>query len=694
MRIPIRLLTAAACLMSATSVRADTPAIQAAQLSHGAMTSCSTAGLPPAVYNFSVNDNEIWLNLMVTNAATGDVLEVQWLDPNGIELSPFTFRPLASPGQWCFWVALANGSTLPASELITGIWSAQMYWNGALLDTLPFPLVPAGCVFSIGSSVGNFSSSGGSGSIPISTASACPWVASTSATWIHFGGAPNVWGFGTGSIGYTVDANTSSAARTGTIQTGGFTYTVAQAAVSLPDLTVTSFTAPTTGVIGANITGQVAVANIGTANAAAYQIEFYLAQQPAVTASDIDTGWGCSMPPLAAGASTACGGTIGIPANLSAGIYYIAAIVNPGDVIAESNYTNNVADSSAGPITLTGGCAFTLGSNSAAFASTGGAGTISVQTGTGCAWTASSSASWVQITSGASGTGPGTVGYSVLANSANAQLTGTIQVAGQTFTVTQAAGNSPVIATGGIADPWTYTTGIAPGAWISIYGANLSSTTASWAPQANEPIATTLGGVSVTIDGIPAALSFVDSYIPGYSGLTQINALVPGGIHVGTQINVVVTSQGVAGPAYAIQSAPFLPSIFNSVGPGTSPVRYYVNAVDPTTGELLGNVSANPSVVRAVSPGDTIDLYAIGLGAATPEFPTDTVFSGAYSLVSNFNVVLAGVSIAPTFAALISPGLYQVRIVVPQETPAGDQPILFDFGSAQSAKSVYLTIQQ
>jgi uncharacterized protein (TIGR03437 family) len=251
-----------------------------------------------------------------------------------------------------------------------------------------------------------------------------------------------------------------------------------------------------------------------------------------------------------------------------------------------------------------------------------------------------------------------------------------------------------VIATGGIADPWTYTTGIAPGAWISIYGANLSSTTASWAPQANEPIATTLGGVSVTIDGIPAALSFVDSYIPGYSGLTQINALVPGGIHVGTQINVVVTSQGVAGPAYAIQSAPFLPSIFNSVGPGTSPVRYYVNAVDPTTGELLGNVSANPSVVRAVSPGDTIDLYAIGLGAATPEFPTDTVFSGAYSLVSNFNVVLAGVSIAPTFAALISPGLYQVRIVVPQETPAGDQPILFDFGSAQSAKSVYLTIQQ
>jgi uncharacterized protein (TIGR03437 family) len=38
--------------------------------------------------------------------------------------------------------------------------------------------------------------------------------------------------------------------------------------------------------------------------------------------------------------------------------------------------------------------------------------------------------------------------------------------------------------------------------------------------------------------------------------------------------------------------------------------------------------------------------------------------------------------------------LYQVRIVVPQETPAGDQPILFDFGSAQSAKSVYLTIQQ
>ncbi len=54
-----------------------------------------------------------------------------------------------------------------------------------------------------------------------------------------------------------------------------------------------------------------------------------------------------------------------------------------------------------------------------------------------CNWTASSNSSWLTITSGASGTGNGTVNFNIAAN-AGASRVGTLTVAGQTFTVNQA----------------------------------------------------------------------------------------------------------------------------------------------------------------------------------------------------------------------------------------------------------------
>ena len=62
----------------------------------------------------------------------------------------------------------------------------------------------------------------------------------------------------------------------------------------------------------------------------------------------------------------------------------------------------------------------------------------SVTAASGCAWTARSSVAWVTVIAGASGTGNGSVAFSVAANPGGVR-TGTVTVAGQTFTVTQAA---------------------------------------------------------------------------------------------------------------------------------------------------------------------------------------------------------------------------------------------------------------
>ena len=87
-------------------------------------------------------------------------------------------------------------------------------------------------------------------------------------------------------------------------------------------------------------------------------------------------------------------------------------------------------------------CAYTISPTTAAVATPGGIGSVAVSTGTGCAWTAASNAAWITVTSGLSGTGNGVVAFSVTANPGSVR-TGTLTVAGQTFTVTQAAVPAP-----------------------------------------------------------------------------------------------------------------------------------------------------------------------------------------------------------------------------------------------------------
>jgi hypothetical protein len=94
-----------------------------------------------------------------------------------------------------------------------------------------------------------------------------------------------------------------------------------------------------------------------------------------------------------------------------------------------------------GFITGGGTCTYSISPTSASPSASATTGTVSVTAGSGCAWSATSNAAWLTITSGASGTGNGTVGYSVAANTGAAR-TGTITIAGKTFTVNQAAASS------------------------------------------------------------------------------------------------------------------------------------------------------------------------------------------------------------------------------------------------------------
>ena len=82
-------------------------------------------------------------------------------------------------------------------------------------------------------------------------------------------------------------------------------------------------------------------------------------------------------------------------------------------------------------------CSYSISPTSKTFKSSGpGVGTVNVTASSGCGWLATSTASWITITSGSSGVGNGAVDYSVTSNP-GPTCKGTIVVAGYVFTVKQ-----------------------------------------------------------------------------------------------------------------------------------------------------------------------------------------------------------------------------------------------------------------
>ncbi len=91
-------------------------------------------------------------------------------------------------------------------------------------------------------------------------------------------------------------------------------------------------------------------------------------------------------------------------------------------------------------------CGFVLSEQSQTFEAAGGQGTITVTGSSSCSRTAVSNQSWIVVTSGGSGSGNGTVGFTVSPNTASGPRTGKITIGDQDFVVIQSG-------TGGIGAP-------------------------------------------------------------------------------------------------------------------------------------------------------------------------------------------------------------------------------------------------
>jgi hypothetical protein len=255
---------------------------------------------------------------------------------------------------------------------------------------------PPDCAYTVTPPSASFLAGGGSGSFTVTTSPGCGWTASSSAAWVTVG---TTSGTASGTVSYTVAANTSTTSRSATITAGGQTFAVSQAAASC------SYTI--------SPTSQSVAAGGGSGSIA------------------VSTTSGCSW-----GASTQASWIL-LGTTSGAGNGNVAFTVAANDTTSQRSATISAAGRTFTVSQAAASCTYAVAPTAHNVGAGGGSGSFSVSTQAGCGWSAGSNASWLRVTSGASGSGNGQVGFAADPNSSVSARSAALAVSGQVVAVSQ-----------------------------------------------------------------------------------------------------------------------------------------------------------------------------------------------------------------------------------------------------------------
>lgn len=201
--------------------------------------------------------------------------------------------------------------------------------------------------------------------------------------------------------------------------------------------------------------------------------------------------------------------------------------------------------------------------------------------------------------------------------------------------------------------------GVAPGELISLFGTGIGPDT----PVSNSgfdggtgALPSSLGGVSVTFDGVPAPLIFVSN--------TQVNLQVPYEVAGRPSAVVVVQNQGSASDPVNVPVLEAQPGLFMQAGTSQAVA-------------LNQDGSVNSSLMPAPK-GSVITLFATGPGVVDPPVGTGKPASALpLSSASGVSATIAGLEARVLFGGLAPGfvGLMQVNVEIPQSASSGSQPV-------------------
>ncbi len=365
-----------------------------------------------------------------------------------------------------------------------------------------------------------------------------------------------------------------------------------------------------------------------------------------------------------------------------------------GSATVEFSYEANVGEVRSGTLTIAGltftvnqaaaPCTFALDAASAAVPAAGGSGQVAVTTNlASCGRTAVSSApAWLTVTSGASGTGSGTVGWAATANAGEVR-SATLTIGDQVFTVNQAAapctfaldgssaaapaaGGSGQVAVSANLASCAWTAESSEPAWLTVAsGASGSGNgTVGWAAAANEgearSAALTIAGLTFTVNQAAAPCTFA---------LDAASAAVPA---AGGSGQVAVTTNLASCGWTAVTSAPAwltVASGASGTGSGTVGWAATANAGEARSATLtIGDqvFTANQDVAPCSFTVDPLHFSVQAAGGARTVAVTANVAACPWTAASNdpdWLSVTAGASGegSGTVTVTVAPGSGEAR---------------------------------
>ena len=320
-------------------------------------------------------------------------------------------------------------------------------------------------------------------------------------------------------------------------------------------------------------------------------------------------------------------------------------------------------------------CRYELSGTGALAPPGGTGGSVAVTTTPGCPWTAAVNAGWLTLTAGAASTGSGSVNYGVAPNTGALRI-GTINIAGQVFTITQAANGAvpPVFSVAALVNAASgIGGGVAPGEYVSIFGTGLGPSAGVLSASMEKG----LGGTRVFFNGIEAFVT--------YTSASQVNALVPYGISGSETVVVEIEYAAMRSPSVALPAVDSVPGIFTRDSSGSG-AAVAVNQ----DGTL--NTPDSPAL-----KGEIVSFWATGQGQTEPpgidgEQPVAPLFP-APSLPTTVSV--GGVPVPSSdilFVGMVYAGVMQVNVRIPDEVAAGPEPIVLHVGNASSRPDVMVSV--
>lgn len=241
----------------------------------------------------------------------------------------------------------------------------------------------------------------------------------------------------------------------------------------------------------------------------------------------------------------------------------------------------------------------------------------------------------------------------------------------------------PVISAGGVVNAAGLGSATAPGTWISIFGTALSVNTRAWRDTdfKNGLLPLALDDISVTINGKAAAVAYISP--------TQINVLAADDSFTGLAPVQVKNALG-ASDSVLVPQQTAAPAFFQFSG-----TKYAAGT--HADGSYLAGPALAPAGISGTPAkiGETVVLFGTGFGATQPAISATALVPAALPLarLADLGVRIGGLDCAIAFAGLISPGVYQFNVVVP-DLPAGDQLVVAELRGLLTQSGLMLTVQR